>query len=211
MPVRLLIVDSDIFVLLSAAGRLDRVAELLGVSVADIRRLPALPSQLERGKNFKKNYSDAVRATASAKCQTVPPIEGRPDDDDRFQRLVETNNIDEGEALLFALVSENEHFYLASGDKRSMVALGTTGALADVRTAVAGRVICLEATLKMLIEADGVAVTAAAFAAVREAHQTLRVVFSEAAATNQAECLHYIASYFNELVGKVGIGLLYES
>ena len=210
MPDRLLIVDTDVFILLAAAGRLDRVAELLDVSVENIRRLDALPYQLEKGKRFKKTYPDEVRAEAHAKSMTVLPVEGRPADH-LFQRLVDTPDIDEGEALLFGLVAEQEHFYLASGDKRAMVALGSAGDLGDVRAAVAGRVVCFEAALKLLVEHDGVADTAAAFAAVREANQTLRVVFSEAAATNQAQCLHYIASYFNDLTTKVGVGLLYTS
>jgi hypothetical protein len=211
MPDRLLIIDSDIFVLLSAAELLDRVAELLTVLPANVRRLPALPHQLERGRAFKKNYTDKVRATAIAKCGQVVPLAERPADDERFQRLVDTDNIDEGEALMFALVSEQQHLYLASGDKRSMIALATSGNLADVREAVAGRVVCLEATLRLLVEADGVAKVAAAFASVRDANQTLRVIFSEAAATNEAECLRYIASYFNHLVNQVGAGFLYGS
>jgi hypothetical protein len=208
---RLLIVDSDIFILLSAAGLLSRVAELLGVKSENVRRLDALPFQLEKGKAFKKNYSDVVRDAAKKQCDLVSPLTDRPKDDETLQRLTDTDGIDPGEALLFALASEESHYYLASGDKRAMVALATAGDLADIRAAVSGRIVCLEETLRMLVVAEGVAPIAAAFASVREANQALRVIFSEAAATNQDECLRYIASYFNDLVSKVGSGLLYGS
>jgi hypothetical protein len=43
---RLLLMDSDIFILLSAAGLLERTAELLGFEMSRVRRLDALPHMI---------------------------------------------------------------------------------------------------------------------------------------------------------------------
>ena len=47
MSERILLIDSDIFVLLSAAGLLDDLVDCLGFELSDVRRLDALPHQLQ--------------------------------------------------------------------------------------------------------------------------------------------------------------------
>ncbi len=210
MADRLLIIDSDIFILLASAGLIGRVAALLGVEDGNIRRLEALPHQLDRGKAFKKNYSDAVRRKAVAECNGIAPLIDRPADDALFQLLNEVEAIDEGEALLLALAAENPAYYIASGDKRAMRALAAAPTLQAVRDALRCRIVCLEAVLRLLVTADGVQATAAAFAAVRDKHTTLRVVFSEVGSTDQAQCLQYIDSYLNELIKTIGTELLFK-
>jgi hypothetical protein len=210
MHQRLLIIDTDLFVLLAAAGLVGRVAELLGFNVADVRRLPALPYQLRKGKNFKKKYSEDVLDAAVEQAGSIAPVTERPLNDALFQRLIDTDNIDSGEAEVIAVAVERGHIYLASGDKRWMRALVAAPNLADVRAALAGRVICTEIVLRLLVESDGVAAVASAFAAVREGNQTLRVVFSEAAATDQVQCLSYIRSYYTDLVRDVGDGFFFD-
>jgi hypothetical protein len=161
----LLCVDSDIFTLMAAAGRLDRLPALAGVAPDAIRRLAALPHMLAKGKAFR-DYPQAARDTALAAANVVPGLTERPTDNNTYNRLAGTPGIDPGEALLFAVMAEQPVYWLATADRRSLVSLATAAEVDDIRQRVAGRVVSFEAVFFRLVEADGLAATAAAFAAV---------------------------------------------
>ena len=196
---RLLLVDSDIFILLSAAGLLERVAELLGFSVDDIRRLHALPHMLQHSKSMRRNFSEAVRERAIVVANRVVGIYERPPEGELPQRLLSIDYIDDGEALLIAHLVERPTCLLASGDLRAMRALASAEGFQDVRDAIRGRVICLEAVVRMLVEADGVAATATAFQVVLPHSRHLQIFFSEANVANQEQCLDAVRSFYTEL------------
>ena len=65
MTDRLLLVDSDLFVLLSAAGLLDELAAALGFTPDAIRRLTALPHQVRKGRTFRR-YDESLRQAVAA-------------------------------------------------------------------------------------------------------------------------------------------------
>ncbi len=71
MPERLMLVDSDIFIILAAAGVLETAASLLEFEPEDIRRLPALENQLTRGRAFRKNYPRHIRQAALRACSCI--------------------------------------------------------------------------------------------------------------------------------------------
>ena len=91
-----------------------------------------------------------------------------------------------------------------------MRALCSNPALRDIRMAIAGRVICMETIIRELVAADGVRSTAEAFAVVREANATLRVVFSERNTASGRQCLEALDSYLSELTGELGPDFLYQ-
>ena len=207
MADRLLLIDSDMFILLAGAEMLDRTIELLGFHADQCRRFPALESQLRRGKTFLEKYSQTIRGRALAACERIVALRERPEDDD----LLESLNIEgiETEGLMYALLAEQPLSYLASGDKRAMIALATEPSLADVRKTVAGRVICLETVVALLLDSEGIETVAQAFSPLRTANATLRVVFSQAAATPEAQCREYLKIYLRDLTKQVGPGFLY--
>jgi hypothetical protein len=207
--VRLLLIDTDIFVLLAAAGLIERVASLLGFKPEDLRRLPAVEFQLSRGKKFKEKFPSNVRASAIAVAQKIAPLTERPASDAMLQQL-NVDDIDEGEAVMFALLAENPSWLLTTGDRRSLVALGTQPDLSTARNSLAGRLVCIETVLRLLVINDGVEQIAKAFAPVRECDTKLRVIFSEANATNRESCLAGIDSYLTNLRTAVGETLLYR-
>ena len=202
MEERVLLVDSDIFILLAAAGVLERVAHLLGVKLENVRRLKPLKYQLEKSSGFKRKYPEPIRNLAAGWCDRVAALDEEPLGRDILDRLNVTKGIDEGEGLLFALLSERPFYYLASGDKRGMVAVATAPELADIRSAVAGRIICLETVLGMLIREDGPDAVKAAFVPLCTCNKSLTVFFSE------TDCLEAVHSYFNDLVRQTGEGFL---
>ena len=75
---RLLLIDTDAFVILAGAGLIDRTAELLGFEPHQGRRLYPVENQFTRGRIFKQRYPEAVRQTALAKAKLVTPLRERP-------------------------------------------------------------------------------------------------------------------------------------
>lgn len=121
-------------------------------------------------------------------AKAVQPINERPANDALTQNLA-IADIDPGENLMFALMAENSSWMLTTGDRRSLVALAQEPKLGKVRAAVAGRLVCLETVLRLLVTQDGVGKVAAAFSSVRDCDTKLRVIFSEANETNIGSCL----------------------
>jgi len=202
MPEGPVLVDSDIFVLLAGARLLDRALALLGFSRDSSRRLPALPHMLARGRKFAQLMNPQTRKLALGACETVPEIADRPGDE-VFQQLLDVPDIDAGEAVLYGLLAEQPACVLASADKRAMQAVGSQPELTGVRQRVAGRVICLETVLELLMRHDGVEATAHAFAVFPQ-YKTFQVVFSSHNATDQARCLASLRSYLRDLKRQVG-------
>ena len=110
---------------------------------------------------------------------------------------------------MFALLAENRSWLLTTGDRRLLVALATDPDLGGVCADLAGRLVCLETLIRLLVVHDGLEKTAAAFAPVRETNQKLEVIFSEGNASNLKECLAAIDSYLLALRREVGESSLY--
>jgi hypothetical protein len=208
MAERRLFVDSDVFVLLAASNSLSRVAELLGFTMEQLGRLAPLPHMLRVGKSFRKKYSQDVRDRAAAVADVVAAIVERPQNDDLLQSLLEINGIDEGEALLYGLLVESPHLQLISGDKTAMRALVSQESLQHVRAAITGRVICLESILKLLVQADGVAVVAKAWLPLKDSYKSLSIVFSDVNCEDQKQCLECLDSILRDLQTTLGNNVL---
>lgn len=205
----LLLVDSDAFTLLAAADLLEPLAEALGINPACIRRLPALPHQLDRGRRLRKQYDAAAIARARAACDEYPAVPGIPTDLDRLARLNQEPNLDEGEALLFALLCEYPSWLLTTGDKRAVIALGTAAGLQDVRDQLRGRILPLEAALIRLVEHLGAKTLGEHLQPQAKSYKTLEILFGFKDEFDDAECLRQLNSYLRDLVAQAGGDLLF--
>lgn len=194
-PRRLLLIDSDVFVLFAASGLLDRAIECLGFDRDDARRLDALPSMLRKGKKFE-DLTAAERDAALTWCDRVAPFRESPNPD-TMQKLAGIANIDNGEATLFATCHDNPVAVLLTGDKRALHALAK-GAPAFC-TKLAGRVACLEQVLAAMVTSDGVGTVYAALAVRAQFHKVLIVCFSEVNRADQAACLTFLQVYINKV------------
>ena len=204
----LLLVDSDLFILLSAAGVLGEFAASLGLALADVRRLDALPHQLRRGKRFAEKYPQDVRSSVLRDCDRTQAVTDRPENDDFLQALADTPGIDVGEALLLATAAERPVYLLASGDKRALRLVGARPELRAIRDALAGRILCLETALNALARRIGLPAVARAFTPVRALNITLRVVFAAGESTQPDHFKEAVDSYLLDLEEDVGAGFL---
>ena len=209
MEKRLLLIDSDIFINLSAAGLLERSIKLLGFQVKNTRRLDALKNQIQKGSVFQR-YSQEIRQTVLADCKKIAPITHAPGKYDVQDRLARVDYIDVGEALMFALMAEHPSYFMATGDKRSLTALAQNSELVSIRNSLAGRIICLETIICLLVQHDGLKPIATSFTPLAPYHKTLRIFFRNGPETSVDHYRNGIESYIRHLEQEVGQNFLFK-
>lgn len=190
-----LLIDSDAFVLLAAAGLLDRAITCLGFARDDARRLDALAGMLRRGKTFA-DLTEMERACAETWCDRIAPFRESPSPDS-MQQLAGIANIDSPEATLFATCYDNPKAVLLTGDKRALRALAKRAPV--FCQSLNGRVACLEQVVACMVRSDGVADIFSALASRVLHHKTLTVCLSEVNRANQGECLRVLQVYIDDV------------
>lgn len=204
---RRLMIDSDILFVLGASGMLGPAIDTLGFDRSSSLRLPALANQVKRGRAFRR-YPVDLRERALVEASAVPELTLRPAAVDALARLIRVDAIDEGEALMLALLVERPAWLLTSGDKRWMIAVAQATELRDLLHAVSGRIVCMETVLVMLLDRLGVRPLAQALEPLRPWHTTLRVAFPAGAETSERACREALESYLDDLQREVGEGVL---
>ncbi len=208
----LLLIDSDLFILLSASGLLDRVVELLGFSIKQVRCLSALPHMLRKpNRSWRRKYPQQILDRALIDVNRIVSLSDRPDSDETFDRLIKADDdMDGGEALLYTTLCERNACLLGSGDKRAMKVLGAMKDLSDIRQQVAGRVVSLEVVCELLLKADDVAEITEAFLPLCDVNQTLIVLFGSGRPFTTKDRLEAVASYRRDFEKAVGRDFLYR-
>lgn len=142
-PRQRLLVDTDVFCKLFVAGLFADAIAVLGVSIQECGRLPALPYMLRRGRMRQilgGDVSDELAFHAEGMPVAMEPSQSW------LEPLVEVESIDAGEAQLLATCAEHRLFLLTA-DKRGLLGLST---VAGYPQALSGRIIILEAILAEL-------------------------------------------------------------
>lgn len=207
MAVPRLLIDNDIFILLAGCGLLADTVALLGFAPEECARLDTLPYFL-CGRKVARHYPQPIRDAALAACQEMPPV---PSDFDPaiVERLAAVQNMDAGEALLFAILAAQPASLLTSGDKRALVAAASAPAIADLRPLFAGRVICLESIYALLVRLYGATSLAARLAPVIPFHKTTSILFSPGVVALQGDVEAGLDSYVTLLRDQVGDDFLH--
>jgi hypothetical protein len=201
----LLLVDSDQFLLLSVSGLLEDLAGAVG---RELRRLDPLPSQIKRANWCKDRFDETQRHVALEMASKVKSVKERADDD-LFQKLVKVEEIDEGEALLFAHAASDPQCLVTTGDLRALQALSVDPSLSEVRGLLARKVLPLEVCVKLLLDRFGHHRVAEALGAVRNCNKTLGVIFSGHNCRNETDCRQAVHSCLRDLARKLDSGILY--
>ncbi len=205
MNTKFLCIDSDIFAILAAAKRLERVIDLLNFKMDEVRRLPALDHMLRHPKSFSE-FSLQQKQVALEMALKIKPLEESPNNSENRQKLVKIN-IDAGEQVLYALVAEQPMTWLASGDIKSMKALADPD-LCEIKKMISSRIVCFEASIYLLIKMDGYRSTADAFSSMRQKNAKVRSIFPEKEPL-EANQMDGIVSYLRSLCSELGRGFLF--
>ena len=194
-----LLIDTDAFCMLAAGQLLDDAISLLDADRSTSARLPALPYMLRKGQ-LRKKYGDQTSDILVPIANSIPAI-GQPDAQ-WLDRLIPVQNIDPGEAQLFALAAEKQ-FTIITNDKRALRALKDVPGFAD---ALAGRVVVLEAILIALCALLEPTVVSARMQPVVSHDTMLRICFSP----NNSNPENALLSYYRDLATELNPLILWH-
>ncbi len=211
MSSRRLLFDNDAFILLAGAGVLRETVELLGFSLEQARRLKELPYMLRKPSASLRSYPADVLQRALEDCERVPALEEVPNQETMLPFAATEADVQDGEALLFGVAAEHGLFCVASNDKRAMRGVATDNALKDIRDAIRGRVVCLEAVIKKMILTHGPELAAQKLKALGQLDKRTRTIISPAESGRPEDCLEAVNSWLNGLNKELGDGFLYEA
>ena len=194
-----LLVDTDAFCKLAVCGLLKDAVRLLGVSLPECGRLPALPHMLRRGR-LRKKYGDKNCELMLPVAESISPV---PEPGDAWlEKLVPIEAIDPGEAQIFAAAAQFE-IMVMTGDKRALAALKN---ITGFPTALEGRIVTLEAVLIALCNHIGPDEIRHRLQPSMENDQMIRICFSNPG-SDPLECLR---SYYDDLAGGVAPLVLWD-
>ena len=185
--------------MLAAGQLLDDAISLLDADRSTSARLPALPYMLRKGQ-LRKKYGDQTSDILVPIANSIPAI-GQPDAQ-WLDRLIPVQNIDPGEAQLFALAAEKQ-FTIITNDKRALRALKDVPGFAD---ALAGRVVVLEAILIALCALLEPTVVSARMQPVVSHDTMLRICFSP----NNSNPENALLSYYRDLATELNPLILWH-
>lgn len=183
-----LLIDSDAFAKLGISGLLAPFLGVLGITLDDCGRLPALPYMLRRGglpRLYGQETCDALQEMANA-IGLAPQASSQ-----WLQQLTAVPQVDAGEAQLLASAAEYS-LLLITGDKRALVAIAAN---VDLTAALAERVITVEGALLSLCNRLGDEAVRAAVGPLFSKDRALRICFS----AGNAEPRTALVSYFESL------------
>ena len=201
----LCLADNDIILKLVACDLLDEALVALNVAESDVRVLATLKFRLRRpGTQWLNKYGQPVidRALAFVKrIETIAEV-----DVNEQARLITVREIDEGEATLFAASNKLTEYFIATGDKRCLVALASAENCKQTVNRLRNKVICLEQiVLRMIAQHGFEAVKAKAILALG-CDTALAAVFGageEATQTNVLEALNHYVQRLREQTGRL--------
>lgn len=187
-----LLIDTDAFCILAAGQLLDDAVGLLGADLSGCARLPALPHMLRKGR-LRKKYGNQISDHLIPIADSIPVID-QPEAQ-WLDKLTPVQNIDPGEAQLFALAAE-KRLAVITGDKRALRALRDVPGFAD---ALAGQVMVLEAILIALCARLGPTVVSARVQPLIAHDSMIRVCFSPSNSDPKVALLSYYKNLEVEL------------
>jgi len=201
----LYLLDSDAARKLCQYLLLDEFAESLGCGFQDFAVLPQLKFQLaiqHESKALKKLGSSEAVLLAQALVAAALEIDLSPG---AANNLLQLNrpDIDSGEAVLFAALSQREEDMMVSGDKRAYVALsGIEG-----HSLVDGlwlRLISLEEAVLLILRCYPFELVSDRIRARNEVDMSLRIAFGSSSANTQATVIAALESYLGDLARLTG-------
>jgi len=201
MPKRLLL-DNDFILKISTLDLVDEFLRLPFVYASELRHLSSLPFMIKKGS--LRYYTDEGLARALDWLLTFPDIEApSPQSIDRISPLP---GIDQGERLLLASALEIPESSIFTGDKRCITAIG--GLSAEFLDAFNGRILCLEAAIRAIVEKNEFGLLAAKLRPGLSSDKALQSIFGTSRPADRDSVLEGLTSYLASIGSTPGGALL---
>lgn len=195
------LLDSDAARKLCQYQLLDELVELLGCQLCEVAVLPQLKFQLRLANESKalaklgtiNSVALARRLVATAREVEISAASANP--------LLELNrpDIDIGEAILFAALSEESDSSLISGDKRAFIALSKVDG-AGVVDSLWARILCLEEALYLLACNGDFQVVSQKVRSRPDVDNSISNSFGRSSPSSQKNVIEALLSYMSDLV-----------
>ena len=205
-----LLLDNDIFLLLSGAGLLDETIGALGFTLAEARRLDALAHMLRKRARALSKYSEEILTRAADDCTRVAVIDEEPDGKMMELFTAHGAQVHGGEAVLLSLAASHETYLLGTNDKTALRAVASEPGLSALRERVAGRIVCLEIVMQRLIERLGTEELARRIAPVLRFEPRLFAIFSPVQSGRPEDCPIAVESFLAGLRRELGEDFLWH-
>ncbi|MBL1179260.1 hypothetical protein [Pantanalinema sp. GBBB05] len=203
-----ILIDNDALLKLARYGLLNESIALFGCAPDEVRVLATAKYSLFPARNHLrlcKDEESAARLTEFLKVST--PLDATLADPELLDALNAVQNIDAGESLLFAVGATEKNTLVVTGDKRSLAALCSNDSVAQVFSALAGRVVSMEVLFLYLIERQFVYVQQCV-RSKPEADKALSIAFGVSISADFNSVREGLTSYIRHLQNITG-GLLY--
>ncbi|MGE8362443.1 hypothetical protein [Pseudomonas sp.] len=199
------LLDSDAARKLCQYLLLDEFAASLGCGLQELAVLPQLKFQLStqnESKALKKLGSREAVLLAQALVAAAVEIDLSPDAANNLLQISRPD-IDSGEAVMFASLSQRDQDMMISGDKRAYVALsGIEG-----HPLVEGlwlRLICLEEAILLILRCFPFELVSDRIRARSDVDMSLRIAFGSSSANTQETVIAALESYLGDLAQSTG-------
>lgn len=150
---RSVLIDNDALLKLARYGLLDEAVALFRCTPNNMRVLATAKYSLLPAKNRLRLCEDEESAARLEEfLRTSTPLDARSADPKLLDTLNAVQNIDAGESLLLAVGATDMNTLVITGDKRSLAALCSDDSVAQVFSALAGRVMSMEVLFSYLVE-----------------------------------------------------------
>lgn len=197
--------DNDIISKLAACDLFLEALSSLKLEESDLRVL-STAQYVFRGRNFKK-YPDNIRNYAIKIAEKYTKVNQECVNIEIIDDLQKIEGIDPGESLLTAAAFNEESFYLTTGDKRYITALGKATHIEAIQLKLSGRVICLEQVIRRIICSQGFENTLTKVLPARQYDKSLNAIFGSGEKCTQDNVVMSLDAYIEDLRNKSG-GLL---
>lgn len=202
---RLLLIDNDAFVRFAGSGHFEKILAGVGVELAQCRYNAPFPFVYRR--SIRPSLPPTLADRIDPWIDRMRPLELAPSAGIE-QQLIDAPDIDVGEAVLIGVLAEHETTLLTTNDRRALRALSSLPELAEIRQAVAGRVIVMEPIIDHLVRKHGIEAIAPGFAELALIDARLSIIFSANNLAHADQCQDAIRSYLNDTIQELGHDLL---
>jgi hypothetical protein len=197
----IILTDNDVLLKLATCRLLEYLPDALGVTISEIYVLNSV-SYVVR-KKVKRYGRESVQRVLSFVEKTSEL--GECDvDEQRLEQLLEFEDIDVGEALLFAAGAEKRSARVVTGDKRALRTLCKVNHR-SVLNSLCGCVICLEQMVYRLIVHNNFMIVRERVSAARDVDKVVQTIaFSRGPDTTKNTAINALRSYTVDLRASTG-------
>ena len=200
----IVIADNDVLKKLACCDLYDEFSQAFEVSFQEIYILNTAKPVL-MSKRHRKQIDDESFQRLTAFLDAVKVIAIVPNLDEQAA-LVEQQNIDAGEAVLFSVTNQMKSALLATGDKRSLGSLAKTNDKVCRRLCkkLAAKIVCFEQIIWKIMDCAGFDAIRDKLILGRECDKVLALIVGSGLDASEESVREGLTSYINDLRNQTG-------